>query len=360
MLFVDIEKCIGDFNLKVCFEAESNTLSLLGASGSGKSMTLKCIAGIEKPDKGKIVLNDRVLFDSEHGINLPPQKRKIGYLFQEYALFPNMSVRQNIEVALHHLPKDERAIAVSNKLEEFKLKGLENKKPYELSGGEKQRTALARIMASNPEVLLLDEPFSALDRYLKWQLLMEVKNTLSDFGKPVIFVTHDIDEVLAISDLICVLNDGVSQKTRAVKAAIERPESFSEARLFGCKNFSKVECSLIEDANQNDLSKEQLITCTDWKTNLKVKSANKICGNAFVAGIFSNDIEIKSSDCNGENLIDCTVTQIIMASSGQSATLRVNDTDCLLDVTLLANCGVSIGDRVKAYIDPEKLLILEE
>ena len=235
MLFVDIEKCIGNFTLKVCFETEDDVLSLLGPSGSGKSMTLKCIAGIEKPDKGKIILNDRVLFDSEKGINLPPQKRKVGYLFQQYALFPNMTVKQNIEVALHYLPKNERAEAINVKLEEFHLKELEDKKPQELSGGEQQRVALARIMANNPEVLLLDEPFSALDSNLKWQLLDDMKKTLSEFNKDVVFVTHNIEEVIALSNDICNLNNGKSEPAMKVDDVIKEQKPVEIQTVSGKK-----------------------------------------------------------------------------------------------------------------------------
>ena len=235
MLFVDIEKCIGNFTLKVCFETEDDVLSLLGPSGSGKSMTLKCIAGIEKPDKGKIILNDRVLFDSEKGINLPPQKRKVGYLFQQYALFPNMTVKQNIEVALHYLPKNERAEAINVKLEEFHLKELEDKKPQELSGGEQQRVALARIIANNPEVLLLDEPFSALDSNLRWQLLDDMKKTLSEFNKDVVFVTHNIEEVIALSNDICNLNNGKSEPAMKVDDVIKEQKPVEIQTVSGKK-----------------------------------------------------------------------------------------------------------------------------
>ena len=247
MLFVDIEKCIGDFTLKVCFDTKNNTLSLLGPSGSGKSMTLKCIAGIEKPDKGKIILNDRVLFDSEKGINLPPQKRKVGYLFQQYALFPNMTVKQNIEVALHYLPKNERAESINVKFEEFHLKELEDKKPQELSGGEQQRVALARIMANNPEVLLLDEPFSALDSSLKWQLLADMKKTLSEFNKDVVFVTHNIEEVITLSNDICNLNNGKSEPVMKVDDVIEEQKPVEIHTVSGKKAIIEIKLLNVEE-----------------------------------------------------------------------------------------------------------------
>ena len=176
-LKVHIKKDYGSFKLNVDFETSHAPLAILGSSGSGKSLTLKCIAGIEKPDEGYIELNGRVLFDSEKKINLTPQQRKVGYLFQNYALFPNMNVVQNIMCGLTHYQckkgstlkqkYEEKLRKVVEFLEFFQLKGLEKHKPHQLSGGQQQRVALARILASQPEVLLLDEPFSALDEHLR-------------------------------------------------------------------------------------------------------------------------------------------------------------------------------------------------
>ena len=164
MLQVKIKKKLGNFLLDVDFSMDGGVFAILGASGCGKSMTLKCIAGIERPDEGRIVLNDRVLFDSEKRINLPPQKRKVGYMFQDYALFPNMNVVQNIQAGMGRKPDPKK---VREYITGFQLGGLENHMPDQLSGGQKQRVAMARMLASEPEVLLLDEPFAALDSYLK-------------------------------------------------------------------------------------------------------------------------------------------------------------------------------------------------
>ena len=168
---VEIKKKTGNFCLEVKFCAEEEIFALLGASGCGKSMTLKCIAGIETPDEGHIILNGRVLFDSEKKINIIPQKRKVGYMFQDYALFPNMTVEKNIMAGMGKHPSVE---IVQNYIERFQLNGLENRLPAQLSGGQKQRVALARMMAAEPEILLLDEPLSALDSYLKWQMEEEL------------------------------------------------------------------------------------------------------------------------------------------------------------------------------------------
>ena len=161
-LEVDITKKLDGFFMHMQFRAEQEIFAILGASGCGKSMTLKCIAGIEKPDEGRIVLDGKVLFDSEKKINLPPQKRKVGYMFQDYALFPHMNVVQNIEAGMGKRPDRSRTESL---IRQFQLEGLEKKIPGQLSGGQKQRVAMARMLAAEPELILLDEPFSAL-RYL--------------------------------------------------------------------------------------------------------------------------------------------------------------------------------------------------
>ena len=212
MLTVDIEKRLDRFTLKAKFSCSGEPLALFGASGAGKSMTLKCIAGIEKPDKGYIKLNDRVLYDSEHHINLPPQKRHVGYLFQDYALFPDMTVSQNIETGLTRYPRKDRAQQVREITQRFHLTGLESKRPATLSGGEKQRVALARIFASAPDVLLLDEPFSSLDTYLKLELLPYVKKLITAFKGECILVTHNIDEVLYLCDKAAPIENGITKQ----------------------------------------------------------------------------------------------------------------------------------------------------
>ena len=181
-LQVDIKKRWKGFSLQVRFETGEGLLGILGASGCGKSMTLGCIAGIVRPDKGHIELNGRVLFDSEKKIDLPPQKRKVGYLFQQYALFPHMTVEQNIRAGAHARPKNEREQAVREVLHAFRLEGLENNRPSQLSGGQQQRCALARILVGQPELVLLDEPFSALDAYLKWQVELELSDILKNLS----------------------------------------------------------------------------------------------------------------------------------------------------------------------------------
>ncbi len=240
-LYVDIRKKLGDFRLETQFEAAEGVTGILGASGCGKSMTLRCIAGIVKPDEGYIELDGRVLFDSKKNINLRPQDRHVGLLFQNYALFPNMTVRQNLMTGLkaEKTGKKEAEIRIQEMLEKFELKGLEKHKPAELSGGQQQRVALARIFLSSPRVLMLDEPFSALDGYLRWNLEQELLETLKEFGGPTLFVSHSRDEVYRICDRVCVMDQGSSSPVIPVKQLFEAPKSRAAALLSGCKNFAR-------------------------------------------------------------------------------------------------------------------------
>lgn len=217
-LYVNIAKRLNQFNLQVEFNLENGLTGLMGASGSGKSMTLKCIAGIELPDSGKIVLDGKVLFDSEAKVNLPPQKRNVGYLFQSYALFPNMNVVENILCGLQAKGlSDAEATARAQKLvEKFKLQGLEKSYPRQLSGGQKQRVALARLLAAEPEVILLDEPFSALDEDLKEDLQRELRAALAEFGGVALLVSHNKSEIKKLCNSAYVIKQGQVAKASEI------------------------------------------------------------------------------------------------------------------------------------------------
>lgn len=235
-------KRLGKFQLQVDLAAESDApLALLGTSGCGKSVTLKCIAGILRPDSGEIVLDGQILFNREKRIDLPPQKRHIGYLFQQYALFPNMTVAQNIAAGAHVLDKKERAERIQKLASLFRLEGLENHRPSQLSGGQQQRTALARMMAAEPRAILLDEPFAALDSYLRWQLEMELQDVIARFGGSVLWVSHDRGEIYRSCVQVCVLENGRSAPVTNVKNLMANPGTVSAARLSGCKNYISVQ-----------------------------------------------------------------------------------------------------------------------
>ena len=239
-LDVNIEKDLGGFRLRARFSAQSGVVGILGASGSGKSMTLKCIAGIETPDRGSIVLDGVTLFDAEARVNLPPQKRWVGYLFQSYALYPHMTVKQNVLCALHGVrDKAEREARLREALRLFRLEGVAEHKPSELSGGEAQRVALSRILVNKPKLLMLDEPFSALDSHLRVRLQLELKRTLSSYDGAVLMVTHSRDEAYRMCDAVTVAEAGAFEPVRPTKELFADPASFAAARLTGCKNIAR-------------------------------------------------------------------------------------------------------------------------
>lgn len=240
-VFVDIEKKLGDFHLQVKFSGENEMISLLGASGCGKSMTLKCIAGIEKPDRGVILVDGVPLFDSEKKINLSPQKRRTGLMFQNYALFPNMTVLQNIRAgAKREADAAKREAMLGELIHSFGLEGYLKHYPHQLSGGQQQRVALARLLVSCPNILLLDEPFSALDSHLRFRLEREVQEVLRQFHKTVLLVSHDRDEVYRLSDKVAVMGQGKIDVFGEKKAVFAQPETKNAAILTGCKNISPI------------------------------------------------------------------------------------------------------------------------
>lgn len=258
-LSVDIKKRFKDFTLNVQFESDGMPLGILGESGSGKSMTLKCIAGIETPDEGRIVLNGRTLFDSDEKVNVKPQKRRVGYLFQSYALFPNMTVEQNVACGMKG-DKGEKAKRIAGLLGRYGLTGLEKRYPSQLSGGQQQRVALVRILAYEPEVLLLDEPFSALDAHLKEALQIEMMNLLEDYKGDAVMVTHNRDEAYKLCKNLVVLKGGTVQASGDTRDMFAKPGNVTAARLTGCKNFSRAE-KLTDDK----------VRAVDWGCELTVE-----------------------------------------------------------------------------------------
>lgn len=238
---VDIEKRLGDFRLRASFETDGGVLGLLGASGCGKSMTLKCIAGIETPDSGRIVLDGVTLFDSEKRVNLPPQRRRVGYLFQSGALFPNMTVRQNILCGLRgERDRARREAMLREAMELLQIADVADHRPAQLSGGQAQRAALARIWVNQPRLLMLDEPFSALDAHLRMQLQWQMRSLLGAFGRDVLLVTHSRDEAYHLCGRIAVMNAGQVLALKETKALFADPGSVQAARLTGCKNIAPV------------------------------------------------------------------------------------------------------------------------
>lgn len=345
-LLVDIRKKMGAFQLDVCFAAQRGVTGLLGASGCGKSVTLKCIAGIETPDEGHIELDGRVLFDSRHRINLPPQQRRIGYLFQQYALFPNMTVAQNIAAGVRE--RSRRGEETARLLTSFQLGDCSHKYPRQISGGQQQRVALARILASHPEALLLDEPFSALDAYLKWQVELELADRLSQFHGQVLFVSHDQEEIRHQCQAVCVLHGGRSQSVQTVEELFNFPGTVSACRLSGCQNVSPVR--LLSDGR---------VESADWGAAFTLATP-PISGLSHV-GIHAHQIRMCTQ--SGPNRIPCRmlcpprseglVTTLLLSTPGGT---QANN---LLRVKLDHELPM-LSEQLWAELSPDALLQLIE
>ena len=286
-LEVTIAKRFEGFTLHADFAAGNAATAILGASGCGKSMTLRCIAGIVKPDSGRIVLDGRVLFDSEQGIDLPPQQRNVGLLFQNYALFPNMTVEQNILCALKK-EKDPaaRKAACGSALRAMRLEELAHRLPSELSGGQQQRAALARILAGKPRILMLDEPFSALDSYLREEVEGEVGSLLSTFDGTALLVTHNRDEAYRLCREMIVMDGGEVLRAGTTKEVFADPRRLTAARLTGCKNI--LPCVRVD---------EHHVRLTGWERELTV--ALPVPEGCCAVGIRAHDFAPEAAD--GEN-----------------------------------------------------------
>ena len=344
-LTVKIKKRLGRFALDVDFEAGREVLALLGSSGCGKSMTLKCIAGIERPDEGFISLDGRVLFDSEKHVNLSPQKRRVGYLFQQYALFPNMTVYDNIAAGVRKESRAGRDEAVRGMIKNMRLEGLEKNRPAQLSGGQQQRAALARILVNEPELLLLDEPFSALDSYLRWQMELEVADTLRAFSGTSVFVSHDRNEVYRLCDSVCILTNGKSEGKAGVRELFAAPRTLSACLMTGCKNFSRTE--KLDDTH---------VRALDWGAVLEV---NGVPEGAKYVGVRAHDLHPGI----GKNPLECRVrrraddmfTDIVMldtpaGGAGWSALRMEAPSGGLPDM--------SGGMNVTIHIEPDTIMLL--
>ncbi|MCL1891087.1 MAG: ATP-binding cassette domain-containing protein [Coriobacteriia bacterium] len=238
-LSLDIQKSFPTFSLELAFDAGSETLGFLGASGCGKSLTLRCIAGLETPDEGRIIVNGTTFFDSAAKINLTPQERKTAMLFQNYMLFPNLTVAENIAAGLSpKTPKLEAKKIVEEQLELFGLKGFGKRYPIRLSGGQQQRVALARMLAAKPGILMLDEPFSALDAHLKSGLEQELLDLFDRFEGTILYVSHDIDEAFRFCDRIAVIDHGRLAEIAPAEAIVSKPTTYASLKVSGVKNIS--------------------------------------------------------------------------------------------------------------------------
>jgi ABC-type sulfate/molybdate transport systems ATPase subunit len=294
-LEVQIEKKLAEFTLDVSFVADDEPLGILGASGAGKTVLLRCIAGLEHPQRGRIVLGNTTLLDTENGVRLPARKRRVGMLFQHYALFPHQSVSDNVAFSLGRLPTTERNRRVRAVLEQVHAVELQRRYPHRLSGGEQQRVALARVLASEPEILLLDEPLSALDTHLRSQMETQLQEIFLAYRGPALLVTHNVEEAYRLGRRLLVLAGGRVAAYGTREEIFRRPPSVDVARLTGCKNISSARA----------LS-ETTVEALEWGCRLRVAQA--VHGPVAHVGIRAHHIDFVEhppGDAAGGNVFPC-------------------------------------------------------
>jgi molybdate transport system ATP-binding protein len=305
LLEVKIKKSIPGFKLGVDFTINQEILAILGPSGSGKTMTLQCIAGLIEPDEGHIRLNDKVLLDTESGINLKPRVRGVGFVFQNYALFPHLTVENNIAYGIRYLPKEEIHTRVSGLMEKMHISGLGKRYPRQLSAGQQQRVALARAIAPEPELLLLDEPFSALDSQVKERLELELMNLQSFYRGNILFVTHDLTEGYKLASKIAVYESGCVVQCDYKNKVIESPANRTVARLTGVRNIMQGTIETVSGSKVNVMVPELGAILSVITAN----TANLSVNQEVTIGIRPEYIHIV--DHPGENTFQCKADRIV-------------------------------------------------
>lgn len=325
---------IRDFNLTV---EEGEFVTLLGPSGCGKTTVLRCIAGFEKPSKGEIYIFGKLSND------LPPEKRDTAMVFQNYALFPNMTVAQNVAFPMKLRKVDRNQIL--RRLDELfdlvKLKGLENRYPHQLSGGQRQRVALIRALAKDPKILLLDEPLSALDAKIRQELRIELRKIQLSLGITTVYVTHDQEEALLMSDKIVVLNQGIVQQIGTPEDIYNRPSNFFVATFIGTNNV------LIGQLEDKTTFKWQRYSFKVVENNVKARSAER----AYLV-IRSHALDFKGTE--GLNSFEAQVSLVNFSGATVKVLLKTNGEELVaeLQAEKFKDYRLKVGERVKVYFDP--------
>ena len=299
-LEVQIVKKLRDFALDATFVAGDAPLGILGPSGAGKTMLLRCIAGLDRPDRGRITLNGVALYDAEREIQVPARRRRVAMFFQHYALFPHRTVEENVAFGMRHLPREDRAKRVAALLDRAHAAELAKCYPRALSGGEQQRVAIARALAIEPEVLLLDEPLSALDTHLRSQVEAHLQETFAAYRRPALLVTHNIEEAYRLGEQLLVLSRGRVAASGEKEGIFRHPPSLEVARITGCKNFSRARAI-----------GEGLVEALDWGCRLRV--AQPLTRPPAYVGIRAHHIDFSESPAAGgaqENVFPCWVVRV--------------------------------------------------
>jgi ABC-type sulfate/molybdate transport systems ATPase subunit len=347
----EIETQRGAFTLAARVETRGERVGILGESGAGKTMTLRAIAGLERSARGRIVVNGRVLLDSSRGVALAARERRTGLVFQNYALFPHRTVAENVAFGIAHASVVEQETRVRSILGRMHLEGLAERYPQQLSGGQQQRVALARALATEPEILLLDEPLSALDFHLRGLVEKELLDTLAEFGGVTLYVSHSLEEVYRLCDVILVLARGRALAFGPKEEIFLHPPSLEAARLTGCKNFSRARA--VSDGG---------VEALDWGARLRVAQPH---GAARHVAIRANHITFADAP-GGENVLPCTLVESTETPFRRTLYLRLHTAQgngWHLQAEVLKDRWEELRGRPMPWhvrLDPERVFVMGE
>jgi len=347
MLKFQAQKSLKNFKYSVSFSSNSQLTALFAPSGSGKTLTLQMIAGLQKPDSGEIEVNGKTFFSSKRGINLPPQKRNVGYLFQDYALFPHMTVKENILFA----DRDEKLF--KEIVELLEIENILNKFPSQISGGQKQRVALARALMKRPEVLLLDEPFSALHREMKENLYGELLSIVKRFNQRAVLVTHDFEEVLRLSEKVVILENGRNVQEGEPEEVFLKPKTVKIAKLLGHRNFLR---GKVVEAGEK-------FAVVELKGKVKLKLRRRVplnVGEEITLSVLP--MSAASSPAGESNRVEVLVKRI--EKRGNFLYLKVEmageEVELQLPVSLTPNYILEEGKRTTLHLSADQICAIRE
>lgn len=341
-IHVEIKKNLHNYMLDVSLHSTAKCLGILGASGCGKSMTLKSMAGLIKPDEGRVEVDGRILFDSSRNLNVKANERKVGYLFQNYALFPNMTVEENIAIVLGKKKAGEQ---LEELIHLFRIEEIKNYYPSELSGGQQQRVAIARIFAYDPDVILLDEPFSALDSYMKGQMEDQLFELLASFKGQILMVSHSREELYTFCEELAVMDEGKIIVQGPTKEVFQNPVKLQAAKLSGCKNL--YEAIPLDD---HTLFVEEL--------GVSLQTGSRIGEEITHVGIRAHHIRI-GSGAAGENTMEGTIRKVKEAPFEQNLLVQTGQGMLWIKQPKDHLAHYQAGDKLPVQLPKEELLLLQ-